>query len=65
MITEQQCCRSTMEMLFSVGKIAVVLRLLASHVYWIVVFIKVPKAFNVSYTFVHQSYLERVALISL
>merc|ERR1712110_1090340 len=31
---------STMEMLFSVGKIAVVLRLLASHVYWIVVFIK-------------------------
>jgi len=31
---------STMEMLFSVGKIAVVLRLLASHVYWIVAFIK-------------------------
>lgn len=54
-----------MEMLFSVGKIAVVLRLLASHVYWIVVFIKVPKAFNVSYTFVHQSYSERFALISL
>ena len=34
-------CRSTMEMLFSVGKIVVVLRLLASHVFWIVSFIKV------------------------
>ena len=34
-------CRSTMEMLFSVGKITVVLRLLASHVYWIVAFIRV------------------------
>merc|ERR1712156_907177 len=31
---------STMEMLFSVGKIVVVLRLLASHVFWIVSFIK-------------------------
>merc|ERR1712066_488281 len=31
---------STMEMLFSVGKITVVLRLLASHVYWIVAFIR-------------------------
>ena len=30
-----------MEMLFSVGKITVVLRLLASHVYWIVAFIRV------------------------
>ena len=51
-----------MEMLFSVGKIAVVLRLLASHVYWIVVFIKVPKACNVSFTFVHQSYSDRKEL---